>query len=203
MTIVMTSNHQAVKVTSPPTTAIQPAKASRSSESSRHTSEPPWTTGNCSTPTPTLRQSSNGKTSNRAPSRSTQLTIRATPSTRCSNRSTPVSNSNGRTSGSRVLTSGRSDRISKWPLPTPFLPTTGCTTSAALSLYNHIVEDAAYRTGQNETCGRTFVRQHGRAVHGQNRLSGVKYCSAHCARAQAQRQLRRRRRTEAEPTSTE
>lgn len=94
MTIVMTSNHQAVKVTSPPTTAIQAAKASRSSESSRHTSEPPWTTGNCSTPTPTLRQSSNGKTSNRAPSRSTQLTIRATPSTRCSNRSTPVSNSN-------------------------------------------------------------------------------------------------------------
>jgi hypothetical protein len=66
-----------------------------------------------------------------------------------------------------------------------------------LELYNHIVENATYHARQNETCGRTFVRQQGRAVHGQNRLRGVKYCSAHCARAQAQRQLRRRKRPSA------
>ena len=62
--------------------------------------------------------------------------------------------------------------------------------------YNHIVERAAYLTCANEPCGRTFVRQEGRAEHGQYRTKGVKYCSATCARAQAQRELRRRKRRE-------
>jgi hypothetical protein len=56
-----------------------------------------------------------------------------------------------------------------------------------LELYNHIVEHAVYKTCANEPCGRLFVRQEGRAEHGQHRTRGVKYCSSECARAQAYR----------------
>lgn len=63
-----------------------------------------------------------------------------------------------------------------------------------LELFNHICEGATYRLCANETCGRQFVRQHGRAAHGQHRSQGVMYCSARCARAQAQRRYRLRKR---------
>lgn len=69
-----------------------------------------------------------------------------------------------------------------------------------LELYNHILEHATYHTCANQTCNRTFVRQTGRAQQGQHRSHGVKYCSNHCARAQAQRQYRQRQRAQA-PTS--
>ncbi|MEV6584114.1 hypothetical protein AB0M92_39000 [Streptomyces sp. NPDC051582] len=68
---------------------------------------------------------------------------------------------------------------------------------AFLQLYNHLAEDAVIRTCASETCGRDFVRQRGRAEYGQNRTSGIKYCTRECARAQAQREHRRRRKAAA------
>lgn len=70
----------------------------------------------------------------------------------------------------------------------------GLWTVCCLELFNHILERAAYKVCSNETCGRLFVRQEGRSAHGQFRMTGVKYCSWSCSRAQAQRQSRRRKR---------
>jgi hypothetical protein len=64
-----------------------------------------------------------------------------------------------------------------------------------LELFNHIVENAAYRVCANEPCQRMFVRQTGRAQHGQHRTTGVRFCSSTCARAQSQREYRRRQRS--------
>jgi hypothetical protein len=66
-----------------------------------------------------------------------------------------------------------------------------------LELFRHIAEGATYKQCANETCGRTFVRQDGGAIHGQSRTTGVKYCSRTCANTVNQRLHRRRREAKA------
>ena len=75
----------------------------------------------------------------------------------------------------------------KYGVPFPSLFSVAC-----LQLANHIAENARYSRCANETCGRLFVRQRGRAKHNQHRTTGVDFCSRHCAWAQGQREWRRR-----------
>jgi hypothetical protein len=63
----------------------------------------------------------------------------------------------------------------------------------ALELFNHMVGQEVYRVCQNETCGRFFIRQYGRAEHGMSKRQGVMYCSTHCAQAKAARAYRARK----------
>ena len=69
--------------------------------------------------------------------------------------------------------------------------------AAALQLWNAAVEGIPTRKCANETCGRDFIRQEGRAAQGQHRVVGVQFCSKSCAQAQSQRALRRRKRSQA------
>lgn len=62
-----------------------------------------------------------------------------------------------------------------------------------LEFFRHIAESATFKRCANESCGRTFVRQDGGAVHRQSRTTGVLYCSRTCAGAVAQRRHRQRR----------
>jgi hypothetical protein len=64
--------------------------------------------------------------------------------------------------------------------------------AAVLQLVNDLSAGTAFRRCANETCGRLYVRQRGRAVYGEYRTVGTKYCSNNCARAQYQREKRRR-----------
>jgi hypothetical protein len=70
-------------------------------------------------------------------------------------------------------------------------------TICALEIYNHIVEQAEYRTCKH--CERFFVRQEGRAEYRQHRRSGeLLYCSKRCADIFKQREYRRRQKAVAE-----
>jgi hypothetical protein len=67
----------------------------------------------------------------------------------------------------------------------------------AVELFNHLVADRRLLYCRNETCGRLFTMQEGRAKYGIHRTDLVQYHSAACARAQAQREYRRRKGSQA------
>ncbi|MHB1324822.1 MAG: hypothetical protein ACYC0L_01220 [Thermoleophilia bacterium] len=71
-------------------------------------------------------------------------------------------------------------------------PVLSAYSAACLQLANDISENTRYRVCANESCNRLFSKQRGRSEYGHFRTKSIKYCSATCARAQAQRQLRRR-----------
>jgi hypothetical protein len=65
---------------------------------------------------------------------------------------------------------------------------------ACVQLFNHIQENATLRRCHNDTCGRWYVRQTGRADHGQHWTTGTKYCTKICANAQLKRESRQKAR---------
>jgi hypothetical protein len=91
---------------------------------------------------------------------------------------------------------GRRERALEVHRLVPF-ETVPLVSTLAMQLFNHIAENAMYRTCAMETCGARFVTQRGRALQGQHKREGnVLYCSDLCARAQASRNYRARQRRE-------
>ncbi len=84
------------------------------------------------------------------------------------------------------------------PSPDP-VPATGparphtLLTALTIQLFNDIAAATTYKVCANERCRRLFVHQRGPDGTRQPRTRGVIYCSARCARAQAQRAYRQRR----------
>jgi hypothetical protein len=68
--------------------------------------------------------------------------------------------------------------------------------AAVLQIVNDLAEHVDYKDCPH--CGRTFGRQVGRAQHGQNRRTGVTYCSPSCASGARVRAYRARKRAERE-----
>jgi hypothetical protein len=58
----------------------------------------------------------------------------------------------------------------------------------------YVSEGVPARRCAHEPCGRWFTHQQGRSRYGQHRATGVRYCTAGCARAAAQQRYRQRQR---------
>jgi hypothetical protein len=72
-------------------------------------------------------------------------------------------------------------------------PTTTAYSAMMLQIWNNVADRTPWKVCENETCGRLFGRQQGRAEAGQNRTVGVRYCTNSCAHAQTQRNYRRKK----------
>lgn len=68
------------------------------------------------------------------------------------------------------------------------------TSALCMQMLAFISDGLPAKVCENESCGRYFVRQHGRSAYGQFRTTGVRFCSNLCARAESQRQYRKRKR---------
>jgi hypothetical protein len=75
-----------------------------------------------------------------------------------------------------------------------FRPIPRVLTAMCLQAVAFVSEGFTARLCGYELCGKWFTRQRGRAKQGQQRATGVLYCSASCAKAAAQRAYRRRQR---------
>lgn len=63
----------------------------------------------------------------------------------------------------------------------------------AVQLYNDVMKNTEIHTCENPACRNLFTVQTGRALHGQGRKRGTKYCSSHCSSAISSANYRRRR----------
>lgn len=64
--------------------------------------------------------------------------------------------------------------------------------AVCIQIANSLHEGAVFHQCANTRCGNWFSRQAGRAIKGQHRTLGVKYCSTQCAKAQGARDRRAR-----------
>jgi hypothetical protein len=92
----------------------------------------------------------------------------------------------------------------RYPGANALLDTPSTYEVAVLQLAQLIAEDRQVRPCANERCTRLFTRQRGRAKYDKTGHStGVLYCSAQCAKAQAERNRRARLRAELGAVSAE
>lgn len=74
-------------------------------------------------------------------------------------------------------------------------PDIGLFSGLCVQLFNIVTSDLPIRRCANETCGRTFSSQIGRAKKGSSRVDGsVPSCTASCLNSQMQRESRWRKR---------
>ncbi len=92
------------------------------------------------------------------------------------------------------------------PIPMPVgeglvvgVPLVGLYSAACRQVFNLVVEESTARRCESATCGRVFVHQVGGIEYRQHyRSTGLRFCSASCARNETQRQYRRRRKASIE-----
>jgi hypothetical protein len=92
-----------------------------------------------------------------------------------------------------IIVEGLTDEGTRTVTPRP--PGPAVADALVVQLYNIIVEGLDLK--RCPECGASFAKQDGRAKAGQHRRTAVTYCSARCARRNADRALKQRRRASA------